>query len=254
MAFVGDPPLFRPEADEVHVSVTFTWDMEEAVRLLQAWSQYYPTVRIGGPACVGVAGRFVPGKYVKEGVTFTTRGCNRRCPWCLVPTTEGRLTLRDFEPGWIIQDNNLLQAPRDHIEAVLDMLAEQPKAAVFAGGLQANLVSEWFARRLQAMRVGQVFLAADTFGALKPLRSAVDRLAFLGRRKLRCYVLIGFKGETVAEAEARLEVAWDIGVMPFAQLYQPPDGFIQYPRVWKSLARLWSRPAAMQAMHKEGVL
>jgi len=28
MAFVGDPPppAFRPEADEVHISCTFTWD------------------------------------------------------------------------------------------------------------------------------------------------------------------------------------------------------------------------------------
>jgi hypothetical protein len=25
-AFVGEPPMLRPEADEVHVSCTFTWD------------------------------------------------------------------------------------------------------------------------------------------------------------------------------------------------------------------------------------
>ena len=34
LAFVGDPPLFLPEADEVHVSCTFTWDRAEARRLL----------------------------------------------------------------------------------------------------------------------------------------------------------------------------------------------------------------------------
>ena len=50
MAFVGDPPMMRPEADEVHVSCTFTWDKAKAFRLYEAWGQYYPDVRIGGPA------------------------------------------------------------------------------------------------------------------------------------------------------------------------------------------------------------
>ena len=50
MAFVGDPPLFRPDADEVHVSVTFTWDKSEGERLADAWSQYYQNVKLGGVA------------------------------------------------------------------------------------------------------------------------------------------------------------------------------------------------------------
>ena len=49
-SFVGDPPLFRPDAKEVHVSVTFTWDIEEGKRLQRAWANYYPNVKIGGPA------------------------------------------------------------------------------------------------------------------------------------------------------------------------------------------------------------
>ena len=52
-AFVGDPPLWRPKADEVHVSVCFTWDIEEGHRLQEAWSQHYPAVKLGGPAIDG---------------------------------------------------------------------------------------------------------------------------------------------------------------------------------------------------------
>ena len=252
LAFVGDPPLMRPEAAEVHVSVTFTWDIPESERLRQAWAQYYPKVRLGGPAMGSPDRTFVPGRYLKPGITFTTRGCNLKCLWCLVPEREGRLTvLNAFPPGWIIQDNNLLQASRDHIESVLDMLEEQPKAAEFTGGLQASLVSDWFATRLQRMRVNQVFLAADTKAALKPLAQAVNKLSFLGRRKLRSYVLIGFNDETIATAQERLEGVWDIGAMPFAQLYQPPDHYISYGREWKALTREWSRPAAMVAMHQD---
>lgn len=50
LAFIGDPPLFRPEVDEVHVSCTFLYDKPEAERLADAWSKYYPEVKLGGPA------------------------------------------------------------------------------------------------------------------------------------------------------------------------------------------------------------
>jgi hypothetical protein len=40
-AFVGDPPMNKPFADEVHISCTFTWDIPAASRLLYAWGQYY---------------------------------------------------------------------------------------------------------------------------------------------------------------------------------------------------------------------
>ncbi len=33
LAFVGDPPLFRPPEQPVMVSVTFTWDIPEGERL-----------------------------------------------------------------------------------------------------------------------------------------------------------------------------------------------------------------------------
>ena len=36
MAFVGQPGLFRPDTDEVHISVTFTWDIEDGIRLQKA--------------------------------------------------------------------------------------------------------------------------------------------------------------------------------------------------------------------------
>lgn len=123
------------------------------------------------------------------------------------------------------------------------------ETAVFSGGLQASLVTDWFAEQLRGIRVNQVFLAADTKQALGPLKRAINKLAFLGRGKIRIYTLIAFDGETIQEARERLEAVWDLGGMPFAQLYQPPDKFIEYNREWRQLARKWSRPAAMKAAH-----
>lgn len=250
MVFIGDPPLFRPEADEVHISCCFTWDVEEAYRLQEAWSLYYDDVRIGGPAVSGSCGEFIPGMYVKEGVTFTSRGCNRKCPWCLVPEWEGKLSLLDIKPGWIVNDNNLLMTPREHQEAVFEMLRGQKKRVSFPGGLDCRLVDDWVAEQLRTLRIEQVFLAADTEGVLGPLERAIEKLSFLNRRKLRCYVLIAFNGETITEATKRLEAVWKIGCLPFAQLFQPPE-WIEYSREWKALARTWSRPAAMFSLHRE---
>lgn len=251
LAFVGDPPLWRPEADEVHISVTFSWDVAEGERLLRAWAQYYPFVVIGGPAIRPYQGdAFTPGLYVKQGVTFTSRGCNNRCPWCLVPEREGRLRELPIQPGHIIADNNFLQCSPEHRRRVYAMLDRQPRAARFSGGLDARLVTDEVAAELRAIRIDEVFLAADTDGALRPLEAAIARLAFLRRRQLRCYVLCGFGGETVEQARRRLEAVWEMGALPFAQLYQPPDRWIDYNGEWRALAREWSRPAAMFANHE----
>lgn len=202
-AFVGDPPLIdRPDADEVHISVPFTWDIAEGDRLVAAWGCYYKMVRIGGPAFNSKPNGFVPGMYIKSGVTFTTHGCNNNCPWCLVPAREGRLSeIIDFCPGYIIQDNNLLQANRDHVRRVFDMLNVQRKATVFSGGLQSSLVSDWVAESLRGIRVNSVFLAADTESALKPLERAIKRLSFLGMRRIRVYAMIAYDGESLSDAE-----------------------------------------------------
>ncbi len=246
LAFVGDPQLWRPAADEVHVSVAFTWDRPEGERLAAAWRQYYPVVKLGGPAFGDKPDGFAPGMYVKPGVTFTTRGCDNSCPWCLVWRCEGGLIeLANFAPGHIIQDNNILQASREHRERVGAMLKTQRLAAVFSGGLQASLIDDWTAEWLRGLRIASVFLAADTAGALRPLEQAIKRLSFLSRRKLRVYTMIGYGDETIEAATERLETVWRLGGLPFAQLYQPADMWISYDHEWKALQRTWSRPAAM---------
>lgn len=256
----ADPGLFRPDADEVHISVTFTWDKLEGERLAQAWAQYYPVVKLGGPAYDMSPKGFVPGRYLEHGVTFTSYGCNRRCPWCLVPGREGRLTeVTDFPDGWVIQDNNILQCSREHIARVFEMLKKQPYAARFTGGLDARLVDDWVADRfaeLRAMRkLDVLFLAADTSRALRGLGRAIETLRRRAEKagteyhinKLRVYTLVAFGGETTKEAERRLRAVWKAGGMPHAQLYQPADHYIEYDKPWRDFQRVWTREAIIKA-------
>jgi len=254
MSLSPTPPLeyFQPQADEVHVSVTFTWDIERAYQIAEAWRQYYSVIKVGGPALNTPPDGFVPGMYVKHGVTFTSRGCNNQCPWCLVRGCEGKLReIRDFAPGHIVQDNNLLQTSVRHQERVFQMLRAQKRKIYLKGGLESALLDDRIAFELQGLDIGQIFLAADTDGALKPLGKALAKLEPLDRRQKMVYVLLAYGNDTIDKAIERLEAVWQLGGLPFAQLYQPPDRFIKYPRVWLDLAREWSRPAIMFATHKE---
>jgi hypothetical protein len=244
LAFVGDPPMFRPPEQSVRVSVTFTWDIAEGERLARAWSGFYQDVQIGGPAFGDPGGEFVPGRFIKEGVTITSRGCVRSCPWCLVPPREGHIReLATIREGWIVQDNNLLACSQEHIEAVFDMLRDQNRAIVFSGGLDARLLQDWHRKLIDSAKVRELWFACDYAAALPSLRRTAQILDGIPERKRRCYVMIGYGDETLREAETRLETVYGLGFLPFSQLYQG-EGERTYNDEWRSLNRKWSRPAA----------
>jgi hypothetical protein len=252
-SIVGAPGLFRPpNVTEVHVSCTFTWDLERAKEMALAWGQYYPVVKLGGPAVAPPDGEFIPGRYVKYGVTFTSRGCNKQCPWCLVPKWEGKLRTLEIKPGNVINDNNFLQCGHEHVAKVLEMLKQQRFPARFSGGIDAELVDDWFAEELRSLRIDELYVAADHPAALKYVKQASDRLAYLKgpARKLRCYVLAGYGNDTVEMAESRCWALMKMGVTPFLQLYQPADKVIEYSREWRELAWKWMRPAVMAARER----
>jgi hypothetical protein len=159
LAFVGMPPLFRPPVQPVRISVVFTWDIPIAKKLHRAWSAYYPDVQMGGPAFGDPGGEFVPGRYIKDGVTITSRGCVRRCPWCFVPKREGRLRELEIKPGWIVQDNNLLACSRKHIEAVFAMLQQQRRAVTFSGGLDTRLLKDWHRKLFDTVKIHELWFA-----------------------------------------------------------------------------------------------
>ena len=51
LAFTGPPPKGGlPDIKEVHVSVTFTYDMEKACQLAEQWMKLGVPVHMGGPA------------------------------------------------------------------------------------------------------------------------------------------------------------------------------------------------------------
>jgi len=250
MAFVGDPPLERPEADEVLVSCSFTWDRVEAQRLALAWGQYYPVVRLGGPAFDDPGDTFTPGLFTRPGWVFTSRGCPHDCPWCFVPKREGKIRELPITEGWLINDNNLLRCSKPHLRTVFDMCKAQKQRIRFIGGFEGAAITDQIAEELRCLRIGEVWLACDHDGAIRGLRRAVAKLSWLPRDKLRCYVMLGYGGESIEQARDRLLGVWEAGCLPFAQLYRDEADSIRWSWEWRNLARLWSRPAGTKAVAK----
>jgi hypothetical protein len=246
LAFVGEPPLWRPGNEEtpVRISVTFTWHKAEAERIATHWRHYYRDVKVGGPAYDDPGGEFTPGMFMKEGCTITSRGCPKKCGWCVVPRREGAVRELAIKPGWIVQDNNLLACSEGHIRAVFDMLRAQDRRVYFNGGLDKHFLKPWHRDLFDSVSVGELWFACDTAIDLPWLEKVARIMEGYAIRKLRCYTMIGYDGETLLDAEKRLDRVLALGFLPFTQLFQPDTRKI-YPIEWRHLCRKWARPAAM---------
>lgn len=239
---IAEPPSLFATADEVHVSVAFTWDIPLAEWLAKQWERVAP-VRLGGPAFNEPGGEFVPGLYMKKGYVITSRGCPNRCWFCAVPKREGgRLRELPVTDGWIVTDDNLLACSPGHIDEVFAMLARQPHRPQFVGGLEAALLTPAMAGRLRSIHPDSLFFAYDTPNDLDPLIAAGKMLLDAGFTKasnvLQCYVLMGYKGDTEEKALKRLGAAWKAGFFPMGMLYRDEQGKV--PEEWKRFRWEWT--------------
>lgn len=237
-------PMLWDEADEVHVSVSFREDRLRAEWLANQWRHVAP-VKIGGPAYNDRGGEFVPGRYLKPGYVITSRGCPNRCWFCDAWKREGNevreLPIRD---GHNLLDNNILACSQAHQEAVFSMLARQKKRPMFTGGLEAARFTERHIDILLSLKPSTYAFAYDTPDDWDPLVSVAVKLRAAGmigpgvRHNCRAYVLIGYRGDTKENAEARLKSVCRLHIMPEAMLYgkeahrEANDGWVKFQKEW----------------------
>jgi hypothetical protein len=253
LARFGPPGLFD-EADEVHVSVAFTYDKPKAEQLAEQW-RYVAPVKIGGVAYGDPGADFVQGRYIKPGYTFTSRGCPRRCWFCSVWKRDPVPRLLPITEGWNILDDNLLACPRDHVEAVFAMLRRQKRRVEFTGGLEALSLQDYQVELLASLTPRpNMFWAYDPGDAFETLDYAARRLLAAGfteaSHRMRVYVLIGFPKDTPHTAIERLRSMVAIGFTPMAMLWKPETPSQEKYRPddnWRRIQREWARPAIIHA-------
>lgn len=253
LCFFDEPPrLSLPEIDEVHISVTWTYDKPRAEALAYQWEAVGVPVKVGGPAYDDPALTFTPGMYIKPGNVFTSRGCNNHCWFCMASKREGPIRELPVLEGWNILDNNLLQCSAEHINAVFDMLKRQKRRPVFSGGLEPRELKPWHCQRLKEIKADRMYFAYDTPDDLEPLMSAGKMLRDAGfnpqGHNICCYCLIGYPGDTFEKAEKRMREAITAGFMPYAMLYRDDAG--RTDPEWRKFQRVWVRPAIVNSAMK----
>ena len=231
-------------ADEVHISVAFTWDMGHADYLAEQWRHVAP-VKFGGPAFNQPGAAFVPGMYVRPGCVVTSRGCPNQCWFCQVWRREPFLVELPITSGYNILDDNLLACSEAHVRAVFAMLKEQKRPVEFTGGLEAKRILPWHVDLLAWLKPKQLFFAYDTPDDYEPLVNAARMLWQAGftpkSHAVRAYVLIGFPRDDFQQADFRLRRVLSLGIFPMAMLWRDETGKADIS--WSRFQRQWARPA-----------
>jgi len=236
-------PVLWDEADQIHISVAFTWDIPRVEKLAFMWQSVAP-VMIGGPALNEAGLNFEPGMYLKEGYTITSRGCNNQCWFCSVWKREPGVRELKIKDGWNIMDDNILACSDQHIKDVFEMLKNQKHPISFTGGIEAKLLKPWHVDLFNSIRMKELFCAYDTPDDYEPLINAgklfKEANITMKNRKARCYVLIGYPGDSFTGALKRIQQTIDAGFFPFAMLWRNNKG--EFEREWKKFQRQWANP------------
>jgi len=194
---------------------------------------------------------------IDYGMGFLTRGCPRRCPFCIVPEKEGMIrvvaNLDDLiNPGSsfvVLLDNNFL-AIEDWAKATLQEMAERRLDVCFTQGLDIRYVTDDVAHLLRNVRFWnlkrsgrQLTFAFDTPNLERVIRRGVQMLGQAGipSRQLQFFVLVGYD-TTLEEDLARIAIIRELGADPFVMVYRDREsGKVVGDRILRDLARWVNR-------------
>ncbi len=184
-------------------------------------------------------------------VGFLTRGCIRKCPWCVVPRKEGHIRpaatweeiRRPDSREIVFLDNNVLAS--DFGLEQIDRMGGQKIWVDFNQGLDARLINPETAKLLANLRwIRFVRMSCDTHAMLPIVGQAAAYLreAGVARSRLWAYVLV----QDVEDAHRRVLALRDMGITPFAQPYRDYDGR-EPPEDQRRFARWVNNKAAFNA-------
>jgi len=163
---------------------------------------------------------------------FTSRGCIRHCPWCVVPQKEGNIkphaSIYEFwerkHRDIILMDNNLLASP-NWKTTLLDLQKEKVRVD-FNQGLDIRLVDDENASYLAKLKyIKQLRFAVDDIKMEKQFRRGMEILKGAGitLSSIMVYFLTGFNSSLDEDLE-RLEIIKSYKATPFVMRYQEVNG------------------------------
>jgi hypothetical protein len=185
---IWDMPLIK--ADKTYVSCVFDYNRHRCGE----WE---------GKAKIGGSGYSLEVKLPPEidaikpkiNYGFTTRGCIRNCPFCIVPRKEGKIRIEgDIYDIWdgkakllTLMDNNILALP-EHFKLICGEIKKENLMVDFNQGLDCRLLTEELALCLKSIRLDELRFAFDDISIYPAVERTVALLGKVGLPKARWYV------------------------------------------------------------------
>ena len=221
-------PLFQNEYDRLYISKVFKFSPEPG---------YLPDCEIvrGGTGydlktvLPAEAENIFPDYDIyrcEYAMGFTSRGCIRKCKFCVVPEKEGKIrAVADIYDFWNGQgelrllDNNLTAEP-EHFERILKQLIKERVRVDFSQGLDIRLLTDEMAALLAKVRLWkQIHFAWDSMKDEQAVRRGIEILRRnMPLSRVMFYVLIGYDTkpeEDLYRVGALRSLKVDPFVMPF---------------------------------------
>jgi hypothetical protein len=224
-----DIPLMAYKADKVYVSCIFKKNKKQA----QEYEMY-------DHALIGGSGYSLDIKLPNEiekikpriNYGFTTRGCIRKCGFCIVPKKEGYvhivgdlLDLWDGEsPHITVMDNNILALPEHFIKVCEQAKANKIKVD-FNQGLDHRLLTPELAKVMKQTPHFEYRFAYDNPSMKDSVEKAVDILKMQGIKRGIWYVLVGYNTD-ILEDLMRLEHLRKLGQRCYVMRYKKKPEYI----------------------------
>jgi hypothetical protein len=183
---------------------------------------------------------------------FLTRGCIRKCEWCLVPEKEGELkayadieSFLDGKKTAVLMDNNVLAS--EHGIKQIEKIIKLKIKVDFNQGLDARLIDDSMAKLLSKVKwLKPLRMACDSQAMKEPIKKATELL-----RKNNCtpsnyfiYTLV----KNIDEALDRVMFLDYLKLDPFCQPYRDFKTNKDPDRILKQFAR-WVNHKAIFKSH-----
>jgi hypothetical protein len=186
-------------------------------------------------------------------IGYTSRGCNRKCPFCIVPRKEGRwrphADINEFlkdQTRLLLLDNSLNTSTK-YFSHICKQIIDAKIEVDFSQGLDIRHINDeqaFILRRVKTFK--RIHFAWDNIGDEKAVR---DGVTILKKHKLASrsmfYVLIGYDS-TIDEDLYRVMELRGMGVDPFVMLYNKYDQYqrdfarwVNHKAIFKSVS--WER-------------
>lgn len=239
---------------EIFITTLFTWDLRKVVEVVSYYKNKFPKAKIN---IGGIAASLLPdyiekntgikphiglykdaencspdysldfGRKIKASITFTSRGCVRKCKFCQVNNVEPVFfSKNDWEkdisenlPLVTFWDNNFLAS--SNFEKDCLRIVDLKKKVDFNQGIDARLFDNEKAKMLFKFDLDPIRFAFDNVNYEKHILNAIKITKKYSNKEIRVYVLYNFN-DMPEDFFYRINLLNKCNVLSFPMEYRDP--------------------------------